>query len=256
LAGGPKVYESLEAVLVKVLEIHGPSALDNPRLIEATMRDLCNAHPREINILMAAANAGVPRRLSELAGQGLYPSNFVSLVTQLENDMGLTENAARWAVRSWAAALQLDGGTPLSQHETLPPKHTASQASLGQKPLQAAMALVGEADFLTKEEILRATELISETASHYKEDHEFPRESNIVQVLLSLLRSVDQYLLRRTTKIANCSYPVSSHIFSDELARWQKRKTWHQVWVTAYVERIQQIVTNFEKLYEIYMSRS
>ncbi len=84
---------------------YGRSLCDDPRRCEALLKDYCGQYKREIFVLVSAlknrvaedlinASAGVP--LALVVGR---------LIQRLEDELGLAENAARWAVESWALAL-------------------------------------------------------------------------------------------------------------------------------------------------------
>ncbi|MFO1419716.1 MAG: SUMF1/EgtB/PvdO family nonheme iron enzyme [Candidatus Competibacteraceae bacterium] len=97
---------------------YGRSLCDDPRRCEALLKDYCGQYKREIFVLVSAlknrvaedlinASAGVP--LTLVVGR---------LIQRLEDELGLAENAARWAVESWALAL----GMPVASVE--PPRPT------------------------------------------------------------------------------------------------------------------------------------
>jgi len=73
------------------------------------LRDLSGEHRREISVLSAAAREGVPTELLALASR--VPAMILSerLARTLEDNLGMGEAAARWAVTAWASALGLDG---------------------------------------------------------------------------------------------------------------------------------------------------
>ena len=77
---------------------YGRSLCDDPRRCEALLKDYCGQYKREIFVLVSAlknrvaedlinASAGVP--LTLVVGR---------LIQRLEDELGLAENAARWAV--------------------------------------------------------------------------------------------------------------------------------------------------------------
>jgi uncharacterized protein YegL len=91
----------------KLLELIAqyPSIYQDARRCEAFLRDLCGSHKREISVLVSALEAGIVTDL--MAPQ--IPSSpqvlLARLAKQLEDELGLTGIAARWAVESWAIAL-------------------------------------------------------------------------------------------------------------------------------------------------------
>ncbi|HEX8335968.1 MAG TPA: hypothetical protein VF621_04520, partial [Pyrinomonadaceae bacterium] len=84
---------------------HGPGLCSDARRCEGLLRDLCGAHHREINILVAALRERVP--LDLLAARNSVPAGLLltRLSKRLEAQLALTGEAARWAVESWALAL-------------------------------------------------------------------------------------------------------------------------------------------------------
>ena len=91
--------------LRELIARHGTGLCSDARRCEGLLRDLCGAHRREINILMGALEERVP--LDLLAGQNSMPRGLLlsRLSKRLEEQLALTEGAARWAVDSWALAL-------------------------------------------------------------------------------------------------------------------------------------------------------
>jgi hypothetical protein len=88
-----------------LVDRYGRALCGDARRCEGLLRDLCGAHRREINILVSAQKERVP--LDLLAAQGSMPRSMLlsRLARRLEEHSALTEEAARWAVESWALAL-------------------------------------------------------------------------------------------------------------------------------------------------------
>ncbi len=84
---------------------YGRGLCSDARRCEGLLRDLCGEHRREINILVSALKERVP--LDLLAAQSAMPRGLLlaRLAKRLEDHLALTEEAARWAVDSWALAL-------------------------------------------------------------------------------------------------------------------------------------------------------
>src|SRR5688572_87851 len=91
--------------LRELIARHGPGLCSDARRCEGLLRDLCGEHRREINILTGALRERVP--LDLLAGRSAVPTALLlaRLSKRLEEHLALTEEAARWAVDSWALAL-------------------------------------------------------------------------------------------------------------------------------------------------------
>jgi WD40 repeat protein len=84
---------------------YGSSLADDPRRTEALLRDFCGAYKREIFVLVSALREQVASDL--LAQQSSVPHEILlaQLTRRLRDNLALAEDAARWAVESWALAL-------------------------------------------------------------------------------------------------------------------------------------------------------
>jgi hypothetical protein len=90
--------------LKEIIIQHGRSLCDNPQRCEAFLRDYCGQYKREIFLLISALKQGVGK---ELLNSGNIPVEVLlgRLINQMQNDLGLTKEAAQYAVESWAQAL-------------------------------------------------------------------------------------------------------------------------------------------------------
>jgi hypothetical protein len=95
------VREKLKSIITQ----YGCSLADNPKRCEALLRDFCGQYRKEINVLIGAIREGVPTEL--LNSQNSIPSNLLlaRLTKKLEAHLGLSQEAAKWGVESWAIAL-------------------------------------------------------------------------------------------------------------------------------------------------------
>ncbi len=93
--------------LCEIIAQDGLSLCDNPRRCEGLLRDLCGEYKREIFVLVSALKERVAADL--LSSQTGVPREVLlaRLVSRLQDNRALTEDAARWAVESWALALGL-----------------------------------------------------------------------------------------------------------------------------------------------------
>jgi hypothetical protein len=93
--------QTLRSLIAK----HGLDLCSDAKRCQGLLRDLCGAHPREVNILTGALRERVP--LDLLAGRNAMPHGLLMarLTKRLEDQLALTEEAARWGVESWALAL-------------------------------------------------------------------------------------------------------------------------------------------------------
>lgn len=84
---------------------YGPGICSDAKRCEGLLRDLCGEHRREINLLISALKERAP--LDLLAAQNSTPRRLLltRLAKRLEDQLSVTEGAARWAVDSWALAL-------------------------------------------------------------------------------------------------------------------------------------------------------
>jgi len=91
--------------LCEIIAQYGHSLSDDPRRTEALLRDFCGAYKREIFVLVSALREQVAADL--LASQDNVPHQVLlaQLTRRLRDNLALAEDAARWAVESWALAL-------------------------------------------------------------------------------------------------------------------------------------------------------
>ena len=95
----------------------GPGLCSDVRRCEGLLRDLCGEHRREVNMLVNALKERVP--LDLLAAQGSMPHGLLltRLAKRLEEHLAVTEEAARWAVDSWALALGVVTDAEVAERE-------------------------------------------------------------------------------------------------------------------------------------------
>jgi DNA-binding CsgD family transcriptional regulator len=92
--------------LSELLATYGRSLCDDPRRCEGLLRDVCGAHKREVNVLVSALKERIATDLlSSSARSQPHEILFARLTKRLTENLGLAEDAARWAVDSWALAL-------------------------------------------------------------------------------------------------------------------------------------------------------
>jgi hypothetical protein len=91
--------------LREIILQYGRSLCDDPRRCEALLRDFCGQYRQEVSVLVSALKERVAEDL--LASPNSVPSAILlaRLTKRLQDDLGLTQEAARWAVESWALAL-------------------------------------------------------------------------------------------------------------------------------------------------------
>ncbi len=92
-------------VLSEIISKYGRSLADDPRRCEALLRDHCGQYKKEINVLIGAMRERVAADL--IASSTAMPGGVLRarLEKRLHDNLGLSEEASRWAVESWAVAL-------------------------------------------------------------------------------------------------------------------------------------------------------
>jgi nitrous oxidase accessory protein NosD len=153
--------DAAKDALFGIVARHGASVATDARRCEALLRDYCGQFRREVSVLTTAVEEGVPRDL--LAGGDVPPSLLLSrLVNRLVDHHAISEDAARWAVTSWAAALGIVSqvAPPPEPPHPLPPAQTiapsAPQPAASGATVRAALVVSpnGRADHTTISEAL------------------------------------------------------------------------------------------------------
>ncbi|MDQ6849171.1 MAG: hypothetical protein M3070_04185, partial [Actinomycetota bacterium] len=97
-----------DRALTETLGRFGLDALTSqPNLCRNTLRDKLPDRPREVALLVTALEAGVPTRLRTDSRISDVDTVAAQLAGRLEHSYGLSSESARWAVQTWAAALDL-----------------------------------------------------------------------------------------------------------------------------------------------------
>ncbi len=113
-------------VLREIVEQYGHAVLDDPRRCRALLFDLCGEHKREIFVLVSALEEHVPQDLQAAADMVPLVILLKQLAERLRDNLALAENAANWAVISWAKALGMSVPqqilTPSPSSPPLPPE--------------------------------------------------------------------------------------------------------------------------------------
>jgi len=95
--------------LREIIDRYGRSLCEDPRRCEALLRDFCGEYEREIFVLVNALKVGVATDL--MASSHNLPGELLlaRLTRRLIDDLAVTDEAAGWAVQSWARALRMTG---------------------------------------------------------------------------------------------------------------------------------------------------
>ena len=131
-------------MLRQILAKYGNEICSDVRRCENLLKDLCGSYRREINVLVNAIEERVP--LDLLAANRSMPLELLltRLEKRLEEQTALTAEAARWAIESWALALNLateneiqtrrkrieSAAPPISKTETVPPNDSANSGKI------------------------------------------------------------------------------------------------------------------------------
>jgi hypothetical protein len=91
--------------LREIILQYGRSLCDDPKRCEAFLQDFCGRYRKEVSVLIIALKERVPADL--LASPNSIPPVVLlaRLTKRLQENVSLTEDAARWAVESWGLAL-------------------------------------------------------------------------------------------------------------------------------------------------------
>jgi uncharacterized RDD family membrane protein YckC len=97
--------------LCEIITKYGNTLCNEPQRCEAFLRDFCGEYRREIFILITALKEGITAEL--LCSQNSVPHAVLvaRLTSRFQHDSGITEEAAFWAVESWALALGIIANT-------------------------------------------------------------------------------------------------------------------------------------------------
>ncbi|HEX8197431.1 MAG TPA: pectinesterase family protein [Pyrinomonadaceae bacterium] len=104
--------------LIEIVGRHGKSIVDDTRRAEGLFRDNFGGFNREIAVLTMALEEGVPRDLAAAQQNAPSASLLARLTQRLVDNLALSEDAAKWAVDSWALALGVVSNNDLKTTET------------------------------------------------------------------------------------------------------------------------------------------
>jgi WD40 repeat protein len=120
--------EQLRQKLCDIVAAHGAGVADDPGRCGELLRHAAPEDGAGVEALLRALEARVPARLALLTEPLAMAPLTSGLVRRLVDEQGLSEEAARWAVESWAAALgkgdaaAAAGGLPAYEHVLAPPR--------------------------------------------------------------------------------------------------------------------------------------
>ncbi|WNZ44134.1 RDD family protein [Leptolyngbya boryana CZ1] len=102
--------ETLRNLIVR----YGRSLCDDPRRLEALLRDYCGTYRQEISVLTGAARERIPPDLLTSVSTMPIEIAIAQQTKRLQANLGLSEDSARWSVQSWAFALGLLAETEIT----------------------------------------------------------------------------------------------------------------------------------------------
>ena len=91
--------------LCEIIAQHGRSLCHDPQRCKGLLLDFCGEYPKEITVLIGTMKEGIPAEI--LSSQNIIPTEVLlaQFTKRLQDHLALAEEAARWAVESWALAL-------------------------------------------------------------------------------------------------------------------------------------------------------
>jgi len=110
----------VRVALVKYFRSFGPSLIEQPKRLRALLADECPGKKREINVLLTALAEKIPATLHTKSASAPWVFFAGRLVKQLTDLAAMDEEAARWAVDTWALAMGLIHETDLISVGTFP----------------------------------------------------------------------------------------------------------------------------------------
>jgi nitrous oxidase accessory protein NosD len=130
------VNNLVRQTLSEIINKYGRAVADDPRRMEALLRDHCGQYKKEINVLVGAMKERVAAEL--MASSTAMPEGVLRarLTRRLHDNLGLSEEASRWAVETWAIAL---GAASILEPQV-------GGASRGQSTAQASHAEASQAE--------------------------------------------------------------------------------------------------------------
>ncbi|WP_375328734.1 DUF1036 domain-containing protein [Microcystis sp. BLCC-F210] len=91
--------------LCEIITEYGQDVSDNPQRCEGLLKDFCGQYSKEVFLLVNALKKGVATEL--LKSQNQIPQAVIlsKLTKRLQDELGIAEESAYWAVDSWGLAL-------------------------------------------------------------------------------------------------------------------------------------------------------
>ncbi len=129
--------------LGEIVSRYGTSVCDEPRRVQGLLADLCPDLKRETHALVAALERGTAGELLR-SSPAPWPATLGRLVRRLTDETAMSEEAARWAVESWAAALNVaPAAASAPDPNGVPDRPTTRRETPARKPPVAGLVLLG-----------------------------------------------------------------------------------------------------------------
>jgi flagellar biosynthesis GTPase FlhF len=140
------VNDTPRHVLCNLIQKYGTSLCDDRGRCSGLLHDFCGAHKAEIAVLLTALEETVPLALITQSKTTSPRMLIGRLVKRLQDDRHLTDEAAHWAVESWALALGIIQSTDVSQPKSKPKPPSSRAEGTGPKPLSESPIALPEQD--------------------------------------------------------------------------------------------------------------
>jgi|GEM_PF-6972744 len=139
--------DRLIPILTKLLQQYGNGLCTDTRRLKALLSDLAIGCKRESNALIQAADCRISQELAQQANPKLDVFTYNNFVRRLIDETSVTSEAAEWAVRAWATALnkQLPPNAPHDPPSQLK-MNTREEPPVIQRNIGAANSLVYRAN--------------------------------------------------------------------------------------------------------------
>lgn len=122
------MHNEVRQQLCKLIAQYGNALSEDSRRCNALLKDHCGQYKREIFVLVNALENRVGTELINASAGVPISLLLARLVKRLEDELGLSETAAKWAVETWALALGvIDQPIPVSVPESPKPVSPVSQ---------------------------------------------------------------------------------------------------------------------------------
>lgn len=134
--------------LCEIVARYGTEIHTDVRRCTALLHDLCGQHRREINVLHSAMRVRIPAALLNASPQFPHIALVAQLTRRLSEDMAMKEEAAHWAVLTWAIALRIideeDAEKILLQTASMVSDSTGMSSSAGERKRDRSGRTLGQ----------------------------------------------------------------------------------------------------------------